>query len=1268
MSPERWKQIEEVFQAALDLPAAERPNFVAGAAGGDDELRRQVEALVAQHDEAGDFIEHPAVAISGLVPAGGDPLATNPSAADGIFAPNPVIGQRLGSYRVIGELGRGGMGAVYLAERADSAFRLRAAVKLIKRGMDTDFILRRFRNERQILASLDHPNIARLLDGGTTDDGLPYFVMEYIDGLPLYEYCDTRRLNVDERLRLFARVCAAVHYAHQHLVIHRDIKPSNILITAGGEAKLLDFGIAKLLNPDLADNTLDPTATAMRLMTPEYASPEQVQGQPVTPTTDVYSLGVLLYELLTGHRPYGLRSRAPHDVARVICEEEPPHPSSVVASREDLIVARDTGDLDAALNKILASRGATVEDLRRELAGDLDNIILKALRKDPSARYQSADELREDIERRLAGRPVSAPPAFAGLRSAHRSEPPADADEKSLAVLPLKQLDPRQDGDTGEDYLGVGLADALITRLGSLRRFSLRPTSSVLRFGGPEVDPLAAGRELGVAFVLDGRIHRVGQSIRITMQLLEVRSGSAVWAGKFDEKFTDVLQLEDDISAQVAEALLPELTGGERLRLAKRGTESVEAHAAYLRGRYHWNTFSEEGLARALTHFHEAVAIDPNYALPHAGIADYFNWLGVYCVLPFAETSAAAKDAALRAVELDPALAEGYAALGFATLTRDFDWEGGEANCRRAVELNPHYVTAYVWHGYQLMMEGRIEEAFASARAATRLDPLSPMTLHMLTWCNYNARRYPEALACARRLLSVEPRHAIARIFLSHAYSMMGEHDDALREGRRGVEQFARAPYSLQWLAMGHAAAGEPEEARALLDEIDAAAATRYVSPYLCALVHARLGDRDAALSLLEEAYAIRDAWIVWMSTEPQLDTLREEPRFRELLRLTNNPMFAPRLDAAPAPAGPSARDTSPSTRDTDGGGGGEARVRGAAPDTTRVAPPAAPPQRQTTDEQAQQFYVAGRYYATRRTAEGLRKAIERLEQAVGRDPKFALAHAELADCYALLNWYVEPPPSDAWECAKRAAQNAVRSDDNLPEAHASLGFVNMHFDRDFARAETELRRAVELQPENAVARRWHAFNLSAMGRHEEAVTEIKRAQGLSPRSPVMATAVANVLFLARRFDEAVEQCLRALELDAGAVAAYVVLRWAYERKGMRDEALAAFEQERVFAGDTPTTRAKHAHVLAATGNVEEARRALAELVGRREQEWVTAYEIAVVHSLIGDTDESLRWLAESARERAVGFTFVRVDPHLDAVRADPRFAELLRTNGVKSY
>ena len=290
MTPERWKQIEDVFQAAIDLPSGERQKFIAVACAGDEDLREQVEVLITQSDEAGDFIEAPAFAATGFRTVGHSSVETLMTES----FDDPSIGRSVGAYRIVREIGRGGMGAVYLAERADSEFRRRVAIKLIKRGMDTDFILRRFRKERQILASLDHPNIARLLDGGTSEDGLPYFVMEYIEGLPIYRFCDERKLTVAERLKLFQQVCDAVHYAHLHMVIHRDIKPSNILVTAGGVPKLLDFGIAKLLNPEIADITFDPTATAMRLMTPEYASPEQVEGHAVTATTDVYSLGVLL--------------------------------------------------------------------------------------------------------------------------------------------------------------------------------------------------------------------------------------------------------------------------------------------------------------------------------------------------------------------------------------------------------------------------------------------------------------------------------------------------------------------------------------------------------------------------------------------------------------------------------------------------------------------------------------------------------------------------------------------------------------------------------------------------------------------------------------------------------------------------------------------------------------------------------------------------------------------------------------------------------------
>ena len=550
MTPERRLQVEEIFLAALDRTPEERERFVSEACGNDARLKREVETLLLQNESGS--LQKPFSAETVLLEKDVDD--------------DPMIGRRLGAYRIERELGRGGMGTVYEAARVDNEFQKRAAIKLVKRGMDTDFVLRRFRKERQILAALDHPNIALLMDGGTTDDGLPYFVMEFIEGQPLYRYCDAKQLSITERLQLFLSICDALHYAHQMQVVHRDIKPSNVLVTLEGVPKLLDFGIAKLLNPDFAgDITHDPTATAMRLMTPEYASPEQVQGAPTTPTTDVYSLGVLLYELLTGHRPYRLRNRAPYEIARVICDEEPAPPSVIVNYPEDLLPHYLKGDEATPLQRVCAARKATPQSLRRDLSGDLDTIVMRALRKEPEWRYQTAEELREDISRYLNRQPISARPE--PPLTLTRTSPVLRA-ENSLAVLPLKLLDVNQGSESGPDYLGIGLADALITRLSTIKRFAVRPTSSVLRYG-IHTDPLVAGRELGVTFVLDGRVRKAGQRIRVTTQLLSVRDGTSIWAGQFDEEFTDVLSLEDTISANVAQAITPHLTGDERLRLSR---------------------------------------------------------------------------------------------------------------------------------------------------------------------------------------------------------------------------------------------------------------------------------------------------------------------------------------------------------------------------------------------------------------------------------------------------------------------------------------------------------------------------------------------------------------------------------------------------------------------------------------------------------------------------------------------------------------------------
>jgi serine/threonine protein kinase len=386
MNPERHQRVMQILGEAIEREHDSLVGWLDTVCAGDEALRREVVRLLARQKPAAQFMEE-------------SPLAA-PAESNG----RSMIGERVGLYKIISEIGRGGMGAVYLAERDDQQFKKRVAVKLIKRGMDTDFVVQRFRHERQILANLDHPNIARLLDGGATEADLPYFIMEYVEGESIIKYANANKLSTTQRLKLFRTVCSAVQYAHQNLVIHRDLKPSNILVTKDGEPKLLDFGIAKLLQADGGAET-ELTATAVRVMTPEYASPEQVKGERITTASDVYSLGVLLYELLTGQRPYRVRSRQPEEIAKAICEQEPERPSAAVrmtAFRVPTSVGSSGRDKSPTEVGTLNTRNLKL------LRGDLDNIVLKALRKEPGRRYASVEQFSEDIRRHLEGLPVGA--------------------------------------------------------------------------------------------------------------------------------------------------------------------------------------------------------------------------------------------------------------------------------------------------------------------------------------------------------------------------------------------------------------------------------------------------------------------------------------------------------------------------------------------------------------------------------------------------------------------------------------------------------------------------------------------------------------------------------------------------------------------------------------------------------------------------------------------------------------------------------------------
>ncbi len=1352
MNQERWKQIDAILQRALDLAFPERAVYLEQACAGDTDLLRHIERLLHQYERAGDGMETPADISS--APAETTEILTDER--------DPMLGRRIGSYQIEREIGRGGMGAVYLAARADNAFQRRVAIKVIKRGMDTDYILRRFRHERRILATLDHPNIARLLDGGATESGQPYFVMEYIEGEPLYPYCDKRRLTVRERLRLFCDVCTAVEYAHQNHVIHRDIKPANILVTSAGTTKLFDFGIAKLLNPELAPETAPITATAMQMMTVEYASPEQVAGLYVTYLSDVYSLGVVLYELLTGHRPYRFRNRLVHEMARVVLEETPELPSAALTRTDNLTVV-DEHQKPFTVEQVCELRNATLESLRRQLSGSLDRIVIKALRREPRERYQSAAALREDILRYLDGRPVTAPVAYAPIEGgqtmtiASLPAPPAN----SIAVLPLKFLQVHSEGDTDERFLGLGLTDALITRLSKVRSIIVRPTSSVLPYGN-QTDPFAAGTELGVAYILDGNIRRLGERLRVTVQLLNVADHATNWAEVFDERSVDVLEIEDSISEKVATSLIPYLTSDELQQLGKRGTNKPEAYEAYLRGRYHWNTFTEEGFAKAIQAYEQAIAIDPGFAQAYAGIADYYNWLGVYGVLPAQQCFQNALQSATRAIELNEELSDAHAALAFALHGGNFAWQAAETHHRRALELNPHNAVAHVWYSIQLGTQGEFEKAIEHARRGIELDPLTPFNQHNLGWIYYFARRFEDSIRQYRRTIAAHPLYPLGHYGLSWGLRYVGQYEEAVRAARRSVELSHDSPFMLLSLAQTLAAAGRRNDAEEVFRQVQKIIGENPVSPYHLALLYSFLGEREKTLLTLQQASAEQEAWQVWMGVEPAFDSLRSDARFIEIMRRTENPLAHKQVALQPKTHETAktfavlpfkyyavgaeentdekfltigltdalitrlskvrsiiVRPTSSVLRYNDtrvdpfsagrelGVGylldgnirrvGERLRVTvqllNVADHATnwaqsfdekltdvleledsiseKVANSLVPhltsdeqqqlAKRGTNNAQAHEAYLRGRYHWYLLTEDSFAKAILNYNQAIALDPGYAAVHAAIAEYYSWLAIFGVMPPAECLAAARDAGARAVRLDETLAEAHAAFGFALLTHESQWRVAKTHYQRAIELNPNYAIARVWYADQLTMEGRFAEADVEMRRARDLDPLNSFNAYLREWDLYQARRYEESIRQAKELLSNDPAYGQAYFCLSWALRRIGKFEEALDAAQKALAIDGTMPLHKATLGAAYAEAGQVEAARRILAELEELATKRYIPAYHRAFVHLHLNEIEAALDLLEQSVTDGDPWIVWFGVEPQLDSLRGHPRFLELLR-------
>lgn len=805
-------------------------------------------------------------------------------------------GARVGPYELIRPLGAGGMAEVWLAKRADGVFKREVALKLpaltrVRRDLE-----QRFARERDILAGLEHPHIARLYDAGIDPGGLPYLSMEFVQGEQLNDWCDAQRLDLRRRLQLFLQVLEAVQYAHDRHVIHRDLKPSNILVTHEGQVRLLDFGVATLLDSGAGESQLPLTTLYGHALTPMYSSPELVRGDPVDAKSDIYSLGVVLFELLTGGRPYKLNSGASRAMLeQAIAAAEVRKPSTQVV--------QDAG----------TARASTHEQLVRHLRGDLDLIVLKALAKDPEARYTSAAALAADVRRHLDGKPVMAQPprplyrlikfvrrnrvevsvsAAAAIlvmtvaayeiqrQAADRSRALAGASnsvyarrpisDKSIAVLPFLDMSENKD----QRYFSDGLSEELITLLAQIKDLEVIARTSSFHYRGTQVPIAQIGSALGVAHVLDGSVRRAGNTVRVAAQLIRTDDGVHLWSQTYDRDVKDIFQVQDEIAAAVVAALKLKLLPA--LGLDPTRSDNPEAYNQFLLGRQFGRRGNPEDLQRAVSAYRKAIALDPNFAAAYAGLSFSETALAVLTQDPalFAQSH----DDAEKALTLAPQLVDGYRARASLRL-ETLDFSGARADSEQALNLAPGESAVQSLYGAQIAATGKIPQAIKAMNKAIELDPLSGYA-----WANVGLFQtmtgdYPAARHALERALAISPANDSFHFALGQLHLLDGRLADAQAEFQKQTDAGIRQMTSAM---VEHAGGHEKASQQALKDLIAKHAADM---AYQVGDVYAWIGDKDKAFEWLARAYEQRDSGLNGIAYDPLLAGLQNDPRYGALLK-----------------------------------------------------------------------------------------------------------------------------------------------------------------------------------------------------------------------------------------------------------------------------------------------------------------------------------------------------------------------------------------------
>jgi serine/threonine protein kinase/Tfp pilus assembly protein PilF len=802
-----------------------------------------------------------------------------------------MIDETISHFRVIEKLGEGGMGVVYKA--IDTRLDRPVALKFLPDKIAKDSqALERFRREARAASALNHPGICTIYDIGE-HDGRTFIAMEFIDGETLRSHIRGMALPLEETLKLGIQIAEALDAAHTEGIIHRDIKPANIFVTKRGQAKVLDFGLAKLVpkgiakaDADFGGEVSDSTSIVGIISgTPSYMSPEQVRGDNLDGRTDIYSLGLLLYEMATGRQAF----------------------------------SGGTGGV--IIEAVLTRSTIPARTINPDIPPQLEEIINKALQKDREQRYQHAAEVRAELQQLERGpdsgwraREETARSVLGsntghlktkedqtardstGRTNALRPERVSKIID-SIAVLPFENASRVAE----HEYLGDGIAGSLINILATIPKLRVMAQSTVFRYKGRAIDPQAVGRELSVRAVLSGRIMQSGGALRIGTELVDVATGSRLWGGQYDRKPGDIFAIQDEISNEISEALRLKLTRAEKKRLTKRQTVDAEAYRLYLKGRHHWNKWTEDGFYKAIEYFQQAVEKDPGYALAFTGLADSYVLLGWNSYLPPKDAFPKAKRAAMGALRLDPDLGEAHTSDAAVLWLHDWRWPEAEIEFKRSLALSPSHPTASHWYAEYLMTMGRHAETVERMKSSQELDPLSLIISVAIGWAFYMARQYDDAIEQFRRTVELEPNYPVTYWILGLVLRKMGRYEMAIAEGEKGVKPSGGSPLMNAALAQTLAAAGRKQEAIRILDELMELAKEKYVAPYFLAGIHVGLGEEDRAMEYLEKSYEEHSHWLMYLHMDPGMDGLRPHPRFQDLLRRVGLPLPHASADEAGA-------------------------------------------------------------------------------------------------------------------------------------------------------------------------------------------------------------------------------------------------------------------------------------------------------------------------------------------------------------------------------